>query len=127
MLDPIALIKNNQNLHSGIFGTDRNISDHFGTFTFIKIRNQPTTIFKRWAWNYKRVDFGELNKKIHATDWSFLQNSNINYVARDFTNKFLELAASCKPNNLVIIRPNDRPLYNSEIRKKTSRHHDRKK
>ena len=92
LLDPIALTKNIQNLHSGIFETDRNISDHFGTFTFIKICNQPTTIFKRRVWNYKRADFGELNNKICATDWSFLQNGNINYATRDFTNKFLELA-----------------------------------
>ena len=85
------------------------------------------TIFKRRVWNYNRAYFGELNNKTRVTDWSFLQNSNINYVTRDFTNKFLELTASCIPNSLVTIRPNDRPWYNSEIKKKNSRHRDRKK
>ena len=57
LLDPIALTNNIQNLHSGIFETDKGISDHFGTFSFIKTYIHPTTSFKRRVWNYKRAIF----------------------------------------------------------------------
>ena len=57
LLDPIALTKNIHNLHSGIYETDKNISDHYGTYTYIKNYIQTTTTFKRRVWNYKRADF----------------------------------------------------------------------
>lgn len=85
--------------------------------TFIKTCIQPTTTFKR-------ADLSELNNKIRATDWSFLQINNINNATCEFTNNFLELAASCIPTSLATIRPSDRPWYNSEI---TSQQRDRQK
>jgi len=47
-----------------------------------------------------------------------------------FTSKFIELAKTCIPNNFVIVRPNDKPWYTSEIRlasRQRDRLHDKAK
>ena len=36
LLDSIGITRNISYLHSGIFETDKHISDHFGTFIFLK-------------------------------------------------------------------------------------------
>ncbi len=63
---------------------------------------------------------------ISTTDWSFIGNGTINTACDSFTDKILELLHVCIPSTLVTIRPNDKPWYNSLIRK-TSRHRDRQK
>lgn len=124
LLDPIAMSNNITCLHSGIFETDKRISDHIGTFSFIKIIISSSSTFKRRVWNYKRADFSSLNNKIQSTDWSFLNVDDLNTSVVNFTNTFLDLAKLCIPNTFATIRPSDRPWYNSDIRK-ISRKRDR--
>ena len=41
-------------------------------------------------------------------------------VCRKFTDILLDMVKVCIPSNLVIVRPNDKPWYDSEIRHFTS-------
>ena len=50
-------------------------------------------------------------------DWSFLHNGSVDEAVDSFTKTFLSLAQQCIPNYIATIRENDKPWYNSEIRK----------
>ncbi len=77
LIDPIAISSNITSVNSGIFKTDKLISDHYGTNVFIKVDLQSNAPFKRRVWNYKRANFNLLNDTIRSTDWSFLLTGNI--------------------------------------------------
>ena len=126
LIDPIAISENITSLNAGIFETLNHISDHYATYVFIKNNFIENTPFKRQVFNYKRADFVLLNSLIINHDWSFLQNGTLDQSVTQFNSKLLELVKRCIPTTLVTIRPNDKPWYNSEIRK-TSRQRDRQK
>jgi hypothetical protein len=126
LLDPIGITRNISYLHSGIFETDKHISDHFGTFIFLKYVGDTQASYKRRVWNYKNANYITLNESIRNTDWSFLRNENINTAVLNFTNTILDLVKACIPYKFVTVRPRDRPWYNSDIRN-TSRNRDRHK
>ncbi len=50
-------------------------------------------------------------------DWSFLNEGSVDDAADLFTNSFIDIAKQCIPRKEVIIRPNDKPWYDSEIRR----------
>ena len=126
LLDPIAISNNVKILNSGIYLTPKQISDHYGTYIYIQSSEKPVTPYKRRVWNYKRADFFKLNELITAKDWSFLNSYSIDEACLLFTNLFLDLAMQCIPTNLVTVRPNDKPWYDSAIRNMT-RKKDRQK
>ena len=126
LLDPIGITRNILYHHSGIYETDKHISDHFGTFIFLKTFIDSNAPYKRRVWNYKNANYESLNESIRNTNWSFLHNGDVNSAVLKFTQTFLDLVKSNIPYKYVTVRPQDRPWYNSEIRK-TSRKRDRYK
>ncbi len=106
--------------------TPNSISDHYGTYIYIKCESQPESPYKRRVWNYRQADFDALNNHIRDTDWTFLNSGTIDHATEDFCDKFINLAKSHIPTYLTTIRPNDKPWYNSEIRL-LSRQRDRQK
>ena len=75
------------------------------------------TSIKRKVWFYKHADFDKLNDKIVNTDWSFINNDDcLNHICSKFTVQIVEYMDECIPSKDVLIRPNDKPWYNSEIR-----------
>ncbi len=117
LIDPVCVSDNITVHDSGVLNTPPDISDHHGTFIHLNFDIQSPVIYKRKVWYYNRADFNRLNELILATDWSFISNdSHIDIVCEQFHTKLRELLHTCIPNNLVTVRPNDRPWYNSEIR-----------
>ncbi len=106
--------------------TPSDISDHYGTYAYVKFDVHSNASYKRKVWYYNRADFERLNDLIASTDWSFIQRDPINTICAQFHAKFLEVLHTCIPSNLVTVRPNDKPWYNSNIRR-TSRQRDRQK
>ena len=73
LIDPIAITNTLQHLHSGIFETDKSISDHFGhfgTYIYINIDLPQNAPYKRKIWRYQYANFRELNAAITSYDWS---------------------------------------------------------
>ena len=68
LLDPIGITRNISYLHSGIHETDSHISDHFGTFIFLKTIIDSNVPYKRCVWNYKNANYESLNESIRNTD-----------------------------------------------------------
>lgn len=117
LLDPIVVNQNQAILKSDVLSVHSNISDHMATCVIIPAGFSYDTSFTRLVWNYKRADFDKFNNLIAGCDWTILNNGSVDEASDYFTSKFKELAKQCIPSKLVTIRPNDKPWYDSEIRR----------
>ena len=68
---------------------------------------------------YKHADFINLNSEIRLFDWEgfLLSSENIDDMSIKFTNKFIEFVKMYIPVKIITIRPNDKPWFNSSIRR----------
>ena len=66
-------------------------------------------------WFNKKSDF----------DWSCLHQGTVNEASSSFTNIFIDFAKLCIPSKPIVVR-DDKPCYDSEIRR-NSRNRDRLK
>ena len=73
---------------------------------------------------YKFANYELFYRKISEFDWSCLQQGTVNEVSSLFTNVFIEFAKLCIPNKTIVVREDDKPWYDSEIRR-NSRKRDR--
>lgn len=116
LLDVIVVSEDERILHSGIVQTDPTISDHSAVYVFITFSYNHENSFKREVWNYKRGDYEKLNNLISSTDWSFINDGDLDLACEGFTAQFMNLVRECVPSKIVLIRPNDKPWYDSVIR-----------
>ena len=75
---------------------------------------------------YKFANYELFNRKISEFDWSCLHQGTVNEASSLFTNVFIEFAKLCIPNKTIVVREDDKPRYDSEIRR-NSRKRDRMK
>ena len=81
-------------------------------------------IFKRKVWLYIYANYTELENKINNHDWNCLYNTlPLNQAVKIF---FLNYVQECIPSKEVIVKSDDKPWYDNEIRK-FSRKSDRLK
>jgi hypothetical protein len=68
---------------------------------------------------YTHADFINLNSEIRLFDWEgfLLSSENIDEISIKFTNKFIEFVKMYIPVKIITIRPNDKPWFNSSIRR----------
>ena len=102
-------------LDSGILETPRKISDHEATYVILAHNYALSSSFKRSIWLYKHADFNKLHTKITSFDWKCLLDGTTNEACLIFKEFFLKFVKECIPNEEVIIRPDDKPWYDSEI------------
>ena len=72
--------------------------------------------------NYKAgyLDLGTsdlFNELVASENWDFLNTSTVDVACAYFTNKIHDFMNLCIPSKVVTIRPNDKPWYDSEIRR----------
>ena len=74
--------------------------------------------YYRDIWNYKNADYDKLNNFIFQFDWDSVINDNVTVddACNKFTSIFFEFCKECIPRKKVLIRPNDKPWFNSELR-----------
>ena len=94
------------------------ISDHRATYVSIKIDLKLSSSYFREVWDYKHADYERLNDLIEKCDWTALisSSSNIDEACKMFTNTFLNFCKTCIPVKTVLIRANDKPWFNSDLR-----------
>ena len=104
---------------SGTLGVDQNISDHLCTYISVKTNVCYNGAYERKVWLNKNADFDKLNLLITNTDWNelILGASDIDRAAENFSNTFLKLIKECIPDKSVVIRPKDKPWFDSALRK----------
>ena len=95
---------------------DEFISDHKATYIAIKISIKISTSYYREDWNYRNTE--RLNQLIRSYNWDSIINDNcaIGDACINFTDVFLKFCKECIPCQKVLIRQNDKPWFNSEIR-----------
>ena len=84
-----------------------------------------SSAYTRRVWFYKRANFTQLENNIRSFDWECLFDGTVNDCCALVTNKFMDFVNATIPHKDVVIRPNDKPWYDSEVRK-CSRKRDRK-
>jgi hypothetical protein len=104
---------------SDVIQIDRNISDHDATSASLRIPYNLQAKYQREVWLYKHADFINLNSEIRLFDWEgfLLSSENIDEMSIKFTNKFIEFVKMYIPVKIITIRPNDKPWFNSAIRR----------
>ena len=105
-------------LDSGVIPVSDQISDHKATYVSLKIQTDLSNSYYRDIWNYKNADNNQLNNFIFQFDWDSVINDNVtvNDACNKFTSIFFEFCKECIPRKKVLIRPNDKPWFNSELR-----------
>jgi hypothetical protein len=119
LLDPIILSEDVIALQSGIVDFNNNISDHRGTYAYLNFQLATNKCYKRDVWCYKRGDYTKLNLLIKDTNWLelFEQNNDIDEAVKVFYDLFLKYINKCIPSKRITIRPNDKPWFDSCLRK----------
>ena len=80
----------------------------------------------RNVWMYKNANYELFNKKLSDFDWSCLHQGSVNETCSLFTNILIEFAKLPIPCITIVVREDDKPWYDTEIRRK-SRKRDRQK
>ena len=119
VLDPIVIPDDMHYLDAGILSIPDNISDPKVTYLILPFQYNLQGSFTRLVWLYKKANFDLL--KLSNYEWSVLHERSLDDACRKFTDIFLDMVKLCIPSNLVVVRPNDNPWYDSEIRHFTSK------
>ena len=70
---------------------------------------------------YKNANFELFNKKLSEFDCSCLHQGSVNEASSLFTNIFTEFAKLCVPSKTIVVREDDKPWYDSEIRRNSKK------
>ena len=100
------------------------VSDHHAPYISLPSEYPLSTTFKRIIWLYNKGDYEALKTKINNHDWNFISNLPINEVPILFEESFLKLVNECVPSKEITVRTDDKPWYDTEIKKNT-RHRNR--
>ena len=126
LLDPIILHEDMTPLNQGIIKVPSEISDHCATYEYLPFEYPLHGTFTRNVWMYKFANYELFNRIISEFDWSCLHQGTVNEASSLFTNVFIEFAKLCIPNKTIVVREDNKPWYDSEIRR-NSRKRDRMK
>ncbi|MEW8548488.1 MAG: reverse transcriptase family protein [Candidatus Thiodiazotropha sp.] len=118
LIDPVLVTDACCVLDSGTLSVDEQISDHKATYLSVKIPLRLSNCYYREVWNYKNADYDLLNELIDTYDWNLAINNSltVDESCKKFTNIFLDFCKRCIPSKKVLIRPNDKPWFTSELR-----------
>ena len=126
LLDPIAVSDSVGVLEVGTLDVCNTISDHLATYIHSTFTYSLGSSYTRTVWSYKSGDYDKLNDLIRTKNWDFLTEEDIDTACAKFISTLIHFIKQCVPNKEVIIRPNDKPWYDSTIRSHT-RKRDRAK
>ena len=123
LIDPILVSDACSVLDSGVIPVENVISDHKATYVSIKAPVYIKTAYYREVWIYKNADYPTLNNLIRDFDWNSVINDtlSVDEACDSFTTIFLSFCKTCIPLKKVLIRPNDKPWFNSELRQNIRR------
>jgi hypothetical protein len=69
-------------------------------------------------WDFKNADFDKFRHELADINFEAIIDVNeASTAAKEFSDKFLEVAKNSIPNKLVTVRPSDKPWFKGELRK----------
>ncbi len=94
-------------------------NDHCTIGMHLKFNMSKSSSYKRLMWDYNRADFDGLQDYLQGIDWSETLGDydDIDYTASAWSTTILDIAKRFIPNRMVTVRHNDKPWYNSNLRR----------
>ena len=93
-------------------------SDHCQISAQLNFQHSPSTCFKREIWKYNEADFDGFRAELTNYDWNTcFEADDVNEAANSWTQAFMSIARQFIPHKTVVIRPNDKPWYNNDLRR----------
>ncbi|MCG8046320.1 MAG: reverse transcriptase domain-containing protein [Candidatus Thiodiazotropha endolucinida] len=126
LLDPVILPFDQQVLDSGTLSIPEAISDHSATYLTVPFEYPLSTSYKRTVWLYKKGNYELLSDKINTHEWNYLNYLEVNDATKQFETDLTNFAKQTIPTQEITVRKDDKPWYDSEVRKH-SRIRDRMK
>lgn len=117
LLNPIIAPEDLTVYDSGTISNPTQISDHSATFLILPHNYSISAAYRRRCWFYKRANFNQLEENLRSFDLECLKAGSVNDSCELFTDKSMDFVNSSIPHDDVTIRPNDKPWYDSEIRR----------
>ena len=74
-------------------------------------------VYKRRMWHFKDADFNAYRTYLTNNEWNCLSMRDIENITRSFTSDLYNIAIKSIPNKLVSLRCNDKPWFNSNLRR----------
>ena len=119
LLNPIFVSNCNLLIDSEVIKVERNINEDDAALINLNIRQYVRTTLKRKVWLYREADFPSLNNAIYDYDWDSFPHDTIDVdtMNKKNTNKYFEFLNEHIPSKIVQIRQNDKPWFNTELRR----------
>ena len=117
LLDPIIVPFDQHVFDKGLIHMPASVSDHHAPYISLPFEYPLSTTFKRFIWLYNKGDYEALKTKFNNHDWNFISNLPINEVPILFEESFLKLVNECVPSKEITVRTDDKPWYDTEIKK----------
>ena len=74
----------------------------------------------RKVWYHNRADFGRLNELIENENWDFIEFLTVDESCKRFSEILLNHMSECISSKNVVIRPDDKPWYDFQLRRFTN-------
>ena len=117
LLDPVLVSECSVGF-SEVVDIDRSISDHNATVVEIDINSGTNKCSTRKIWLYELGDYDQFCTKLDNINWEdLLLEPTVDEACEIFTNIFIIFASETIPTKDVTIRPNDKPWFNSQLRR----------
>jgi hypothetical protein len=119
LLDPIIVSDTINYVLSDVFKLPDNISDHDASVVILKCSKNISRSLKREIWQYQKFNNEKFEEKLNEINWNEKLDhlNDVDEMCEKFTKCFLKITKECIPTKIVTIRNNDRPWFNTEIRK----------
>jgi len=92
-------------------------NDHCTVSIKLRFKLPKEEPYLRHMWLYEKGDYDGFRECIANFDWNLCFASNdIDLICESWTDTLLNIARSYIPNKMVLVRPNDKPWYNNELR-----------
>ena len=93
-------------------------NDHCTISITLKFKVSKQRPIERLIWQYKQADFEALNVALQNANWEpCFEQPNVDFACSKWNEIFLNLARQYIPNKVVQIRIDDKPWYNTDLRK----------
>ena len=114
-------------LNQGIIKVPPEISDHSATYVHVPFEYHLNGTFTRNVWMYKYANHKLLNKIILSLIGHVFMKVLLVKLVYYLQMFFIEFAKLCIPNKTIVVREDDKPWYDSEIRRNSRKRYRLKK